>query len=120
MSSGQAEVVHCHLLFHLPAEFSIKRKGDVEGALCRLIKRHGRDYWADEVSKLVIWANPDGKYLIKGGGPEVWKRYGLRKEHRRPQGLIFGKRCGTTQNLGPAARRRATLPAIAVNTGRAS
>ena len=29
------------------------------------LERHGRGYWADEVIKLVIWPNPDGKYLIK-------------------------------------------------------
>jgi hypothetical protein len=48
----------------------------------------------------------DGKYLIKGGGPKVWKRFRLRKEHRRLQGIIHGKRCGTTQNIGSAARHR--------------
>ena len=51
--------------------------------------------------------NPDGKYLIKGGGPKVWKQFHLRKEHRRLQGVIHGKRCGTTHNIGPAARRQA-------------
>jgi hypothetical protein len=25
-------------------------------------------------TKLVILENPDGKYLIKGGGPKIWKR----------------------------------------------
>jgi hypothetical protein len=38
----------------------------VEAAIYRLIKRHGRDYWADEVIKLVIHDTPpypDGKYL---------------------------------------------------------
>jgi hypothetical protein len=59
------------------------------------------------VIKLVIHDNPDGKYLIKGGGPRVWRDFRLRREHRRLQGIIHGKR-GTTQNLGPAARRRAT------------
>lgn len=49
----------------------------------------------------------DGLYALKGGGPKVWKLFPrIRKEWRRPQGLIFGKRCGTTQNLGPAARRQ--------------
>ena len=47
---------------------------------------------------------PDGKYLIKGGGAKVWKIFRLRKEHRRLQGIIHGKRCGTTQNIGRAAR----------------
>ena len=52
----------------------------VEAAIYRLIKRHGRDYWADQVIKLVIHNKPpypDGKYLIKGGGPRVWKRFNL-------------------------------------------
>ena len=53
-------------------------------------------YWADEVIKLVMHDNPDGKYLIKGGGPQVWKHHRLRPEHRRWQGIIHGKRCGTT------------------------
>jgi hypothetical protein len=110
MSGGQAEVVHCHLLFHLPAGYcSDARLLQVEAAIYRLIKRHGRDYWGDEVIKLVIHDTPpypDGKYLIKGGGPKVWKLFRLRKEHRRSQGIIHGKRCGTTQNIGWAARHR--------------
>jgi hypothetical protein len=79
----------------------------VEAAVYRLIKRHGRNYWAEQVIKLVIHDKPpypDGKYLIKGNGPKVWKRFNLRKEHRRLQGLIHGKRCGTTENIGKAAR----------------
>jgi hypothetical protein len=26
----------------------------------------------------VIHNNPDGKYLIKGGGPDVWERFSVR------------------------------------------
>ena len=48
MSRGQAEVVHCHLLFHLPVEYRAKRKLQIEAAIYRLIKRHGRGYWAEE------------------------------------------------------------------------
>ena len=99
-------MVHCHLLFHLPVEYRAKRKLQVEAAIYRLIKRHGGGYWAEEVIDLRIYDNPDGKYLIKGGGREVWKLFRLRKEHRRLQGIIFVKRCGTTQNIGPAARSR--------------
>jgi hypothetical protein len=109
MSGGQAEVVHCHLLFHLPVEYrSGGRLLQVVAAISRLVKRHGRDYWADEVIKLVIHDKPpypDGKYLIKGSGPVVWKRFRLRKEHRRLQGIIHGKRCGTSQNIGRLARK---------------
>lgn len=104
MSRGQAEVVHCHLLFHLPFEYRTKRKLQVEAVIYRLIKRHGKDYWAEQVIDLRIHEIPDGKYLIKGGGPKVWKRFRLRKEHRRLQGIVQGKRCGTTQNIGRARR----------------
>jgi hypothetical protein len=106
LSNGQAEVVHNRLLFHLPPEYCIERKLQVESTIFRLIKRHGDGYWAEQVMKLVIWPNPDGKYLIKGGGPKVWNDFRLRKEHRRSQGIIHGKRCGVTQNLSSAARSR--------------
>jgi hypothetical protein len=62
--------------------------------------------WGDNAIDLRLHDNPDGKYLIKGGGSKVWKRFRLRKEHRRLQGLIVGKRCGVTENLGLAARKR--------------
>jgi hypothetical protein len=122
MSRGQAEVVHCHLLFHLPVEYRTgARLLQVEAAIYRLIKKHGRrdgdkhghGYWAEEVIDLRTHENPDGKYLIKGGGPKVWKRFGLRKEHRRFQGIIHGKRCGTTENIGSTARRRTNKVAAA-------
>ena len=96
MSRGQAEAVHCHLLFYLPREYRSGAKLlQVEASIYRLIKRHGADYWAEQVVKLVIHDKPpypDGKYLIKGGGPKVWKRFRVRREHRRLQGLIHGKR----------------------------
>jgi hypothetical protein len=90
MARGQAEVVHCHILFHLPPEYRAARKLQVEAAICRLIKKHGQGYRAEEVIDLRIHENPDGKYLIKGGGPKVWKRFLLRNEHRRLQGIIYG------------------------------
>ena len=108
-SRGQSAVVHCHLLFHLPLQYRTGAKlRQVESAMYRLIHRHGGTYWDERVIKLVIHDNPGGKYLIKGGGPKVWRHFRLRREHRRLQGIIHGKRCGTTQNLRPAALRRAT------------
>jgi hypothetical protein len=108
-AQGQSDVVHCHLLFHLPVEYRTEKRLDqVEAAISRLVRRHGGDISDERVIKLVIHENPDGKYLIKGGGTKVWRQFGLRKEHRRLQGIIEGKRCGTTENIGPAARRRWT------------
>jgi hypothetical protein len=105
------DVEHCHLLFHLPEDWCMgAKKLQLEAELYRLIKHHAGDYSHERVIKLEIWPNPDGKYLLKGGGPKVWKLFRLRKAHRRLQGVIHGKRCGTTQNIGSAARQRRALP----------
>jgi hypothetical protein len=104
-AGGQSDVVHCHLLFHLPVEYRTGKKLlQVEDAISRLVERHGRGILHEKAIDLRVHDNPDGKYLIKGGGRKIWKRFRLRKEHRRFQGIIQGKRCGTTQNIGPAAR----------------
>jgi hypothetical protein len=106
-SGGRAEVVHCHMLFHLAHPFLGRRKRlQVERALERLIDRHGRGNYADFTLKLTFPRNPNGLYLLKGGGRDVWDAFGFPKTWREVQGLITGKRCGTTQNIGPAARQR--------------
>ena len=106
-AGGQSDAVHCHLLFHLPVEYRTGKKlRQVEEAILRLVKRHGCGVWGDNAIDLRLHDNPDGKYLIKGGGPKIWKRFGLRKEHRRLQGIIHGKRSGVTENIGEAARGR--------------
>ena len=96
---GQSDVEHCHLLFHLPVKYHA-------GKCLAQVRLHSGECTDERVIKLVIHDNPDGKYLIKGGGPKVWKKFHLLKEHRRVQGLIFGKRCGVTENIGGAARKR--------------
>jgi hypothetical protein len=104
---AHTDIVHCHLLFHLPVEYRIGVKLDeIRAALDRLVGRHGDGTLGEFAVKLVIWPNPDGLYLIKGGGPKVWKLFPLKKDHRCSQGVIHGKRCGTTQNIGRAARQR--------------
>jgi hypothetical protein len=132
LSGGQAEVEHAHLLFHLPDAWLkgaklISVSGGVEGgvelqeaqaALYRIVRRcAGRP--EDYAVKLKIPTDGgnlgpyngrsyDGLYLLKGGGKQAWKLFPrIRKECRKSQGIIFGKRCGYTQNLGPTARRRA-------------
>ncbi len=83
-----------------------RRRVQVERALERLVDRHGGGNYADYTLKLTFPENPNGVYLLKGGGPDLWRRFSMPRKWRRPQGLIFGKRCGTTQNIGPAARKR--------------
>ena len=106
---AHTDIVHCHLLFHLPVAYRSGPKLDeMEAHLVRLIDRHGDGILGEFAVRLVIWPDPDGLYLIKGGGPLVWKQFPrIRKDWRTPQGIIHGKRCGTTQNIGPSARRRA-------------
>ena len=131
LSGGRAEVEHAHLVFHLPVEWLdgaklVETNGGVEGcaellqleaALHRIVAQYaGRP--DDYAVKLKIPTDGglrgayngrsyDGLYALKGGGPKVWKLFPrIRKEWRKPQGIIFGKRCGTTQNLGPVARRK--------------
>lgn len=107
LSGGSAEVVHCHMLFHLARSFTRGRKlSQVEWALSRLIDRNGDGDYADYTLKLTFPSNPNGLYLLKGGGPEVWRRFAVPYCWRKSQGLIQGKRCGTTENIGPTARKR--------------
>jgi hypothetical protein len=106
---AHTDIVHCHLLFHLPVEYRSGRKlAEMEAHFVRLVDRHGGGIWGECAVKLVIWPDPDGLYLIKGGGPKVWKHFPrIRKDWRSAQGVIHGKRCGTSQSLGPTARRGA-------------
>ena len=131
LSGGRAEAEHAHLIFHLPIEWLdgaklTNKNGGVEGcaeilqfeaALHRIVAEYaGRpEEYAVKLKLPTDGGLPgphngrsyDGLYALKGGGPRVWKLFPrTRKEWRKPQGLIFGKRCGTTQNLGPAARRQ--------------
>jgi hypothetical protein len=106
---AHTDILHCHLLFHLPIAYRTGSKLDgIKVAIERLVDRHGDGILGEFAVRLVIWPDPDGLYLIKGGGPLVWKQFPrIRKDWRTPQGIIHGKRCGTTQSIGPAARRRA-------------
>jgi hypothetical protein len=88
----------------------------LEAALCRVVKGcAGRlEHYAVKLKIPTDGGNPgryngrsyDGLYLLKGGGKPAWKLFPrIKREWRKPQGVIFGKRCGTSQNLGPTARR---------------
>lgn len=95
------------MLFHLPGKYRTGKKLlQVEAAIACLVQRHGRGILHEKAIDLRVHDDPDGKYLIKGGGPKIWKEFRVRKEHRRLQGFISGKRCGVTENVCAAARTR--------------
>lgn len=106
-SSVRGGAVHSHMLFHLPHPFTTGRKRiEVEAALERLIARHGGGDCLDQASKITEPDEPDGVYFLKGGGPDVWDEFDVPRQWRTPQGKIYGKRCGFTENIGPTARKR--------------
>jgi hypothetical protein len=100
----QSEVVHSHLLFHLPARHRIEARKDVE----ELVKLVAGQVIDDRTIELTFPAKPDGKYFLKGGTRGVWDEFQLPNKwcSRLGEGLIEGKRCGATQNIGPAAQAR--------------
>jgi hypothetical protein len=100
----QSEVVHSHLLFHLPPRHRLEAEKDIE-ELVTLVARQILDARTIE---LTFPANPDGKYLLKGGSRAVWEEFRSPPKWRSKlgEGFIEGKRCGVTQNIGPAARHR--------------
>jgi hypothetical protein len=95
---AHTDIVHCHLLFHLPVEYrSGPKLAEMEAHLVRLVDRHGNGILGEFAARLVIWPDPDGLYLIKGGGPLVWRQFPrIRKDWRTSQGIIHGKRCGAS------------------------
>ena len=104
------DIVHCHLLFHLTIEYCTgARLLQTEAALFRLAGLHGDGILGEFAIDLRIHRDPDGLYLIKGGDRQVWERFNIRKDWRKSQGIIHGKRCGITENLGEAARNRYRL-----------
>jgi len=98
---------HAHMVFHLPSKWRKgKRRAEIEQVIERLVDRHGGGNWGDWTVKLTLHTNGDVRYVIKGGSPEVLSKYKVKRIWRKPQGVIFGKRCGTTQNIGPQVRER--------------
>jgi hypothetical protein len=100
----QSEVIHSHLLLHLPSRWRAALRQDAE----QLVTLVARTILDDRTIELTFPTNPDGKYLLKGGTQAVWEDFRLPQKWRSKlgEGLIDGKRCGVTQNIGPAARSR--------------
>jgi outer membrane receptor protein involved in Fe transport len=90
-----SEVVHSHLLLHLPSQYREAARQDVE----ELVAVVAQQILDDRAIELTFPAS---------GTPAVWDTFSVPDKWRsnRGEGVIDGKRCGTTQNIGPAARER--------------
>ena len=88
------------MLFHLAHPFTRgRRRIQVEDSFERLIDRHGDGNFLDCTFKLTFPPNPNGLYLIKGGGSDVWRR--------RCQNKILNTCSGhRTAQIDPDARQR--------------
>lgn len=107
---------HCHLLVHLP--------GHLVPVVARLQLGWLRRITEQPYQARVIHSKPIGgrlglevgnphlhaanveavmAYVLKGASPEAAAQFGL--ERLKQGGRVIGKRCGTSQNIGPAARR---------------
>ena len=102
-----SQVTHSHLLLHLPSQYRTAARRDLE----ELIAFVAKQILDDRTIELTFPSNPDGKYFLKGGTPAAWDEFSLPDKWRSKlgEGLIEGKRCGTTQNIGPTARLRSLI-----------
>ena len=75
-------------------------------------KEHVLGYGQDGIWQLMrVYDHGVGlrRYLLKGAS-DRWNRLGIRHSD---QGIVVGKRCGSSNNLGPTARGRYRPPAVA-------
>lgn len=116
--NGEGKGAHCHLLAHIP--------GEMVSRVTRLQRGWLRRITEQPYKRRVIHSKPIGGrlgdelanpahhainlevalgYVLKGASEEAAECFGL--DRLEPGGLVIGKRCGTSQNIGKAARKRA-------------
>lgn len=114
--NGEGKGSHAHILLHVPPSLRPAFTGRQQGWLKRagiraakgvvLSRRIGgtvRSYQSDPASYLPNLGAALG-YCLKGAGRDAADALGLSR--REPGGRIIGKRCGTSQNIGRAARSK--------------
>lgn len=95
--------VHVHWSIHVPNS----RRRDFEGELYRWVNEMaGHTDWPVMALKIEdLFFGQPARYLNKGAKPPVARRYGANPDKIAEQGLIIGRRTGTSRNIGPARRR---------------
>jgi hypothetical protein len=111
--NGDNKGGHVHILLHTPADFTLKNctRAWIKAAGGRPVRRVtkvrtiGRALTGGQSSAALHHANLDAvlAYLVKAASDETGRALGLPRYGE--DGLIIGKRCGMTQNIGPSARR---------------
>ena len=117
--NGDGKGGHCHLLIHVPADLVPVVTALQRGWLRRIT---GTRYQAGVIHSKPIGGrlglevgNPDLHavnleaalaYVLKGVMPKAASQFAL--ERLEAGGRIIGKRCGTSQNIGPKARLTAS------------
>lgn len=107
---------HCHLLAHVPADLVPVVAALQRGWLRRIT---GQRYRARVIHSKPIGGrlgleagNPDLHainleaalaYVLKGATPQAASQFAL--DRLKPGGVVIGKRCGTSQNIGAKARK---------------
>ena len=114
--NGDEKGGHCHLLFHVPAglvdklnRLSIKWLGIITGRpyRARVIRsrpiggRLGIEVSQPELHRVNVDAAM--AYVLKGATPVAGKLFGL--DRLDPGGLVVGRRCSTSQNIGAKAQK---------------
>jgi hypothetical protein len=105
-ASGKGE--HVHILMHLPAGMSLRNRtrrwivaagGTYRARVSKVTRIGGLSSKAEESSKDRACANAANvvRYFLKAGKAETCERLGLNRSGEG--GVIFGKRCGWSQNL---------------------
>ena len=115
--NGDRKGGHCHLLARIPAGLVKALTGKLLGWLRTITLRTYRArviYSRPIGGRLGIeTSNPDLyainleaalAYVLKGACPEAASQFGL--ERLEPGGLVIGKRCGTSQNIGAKERQQ--------------
>lgn len=116
--TGPGKGAHVHILLHLPPDladgFNRRQRGWMKACgaawragvrFSRPIGRNLNHYAMGEIDGRSYDANLAEvlDYVLKGGDDAARERLGIGRQE--PGGVITGKRCGVSQNIGPEARR---------------
>jgi len=106
IENGPTKGLHSHIAVHVPSEhlagFKRKARTWVDGDVDKNTINIQRTRYGNGESRL-NGIKGRLRYLLKGGDGDVAALLRIDQKH---QGAVTGKRCGTSQNLGPAERHR--------------